>query len=365
MIRALILAVLLLFPVCARAETAEELVNSLDLSAWQAAADEAGAELNAMETLRALVRGETEFAPEKLMNFLREVFLGEAQGMRVQLLSFIGPALLWGINRQLLGEDRLGGAAGYLCFVFGAGIMLGAFASQMELARQTIRQTGRLTEQVFPVLTALMSSTGRTGTAGMLAPLAAFGGGVLTALVERIAVILCGGAAVLAAAGNLSGRVRLESLFSLCCSAGKWMLGAVMTIFLGMTAVCGVIGPAQDSVTLRAVRYAADSMLPVVGGDIADAMDGVAASAALVRSAAGITGMLVMFSICLRPVIRLALGLLTLRLAAALTEPAADGPLRKCAEQLGKAAQLLLAAVAVSAALFVTLAGVCVGSGRG
>ena len=98
------------------------------------------------------------------------------------------------------------------------------------------------------------------------------------------------------------------------------------------------------------------------GGDIADAMDGMAASASLVRGAAGVTGVIVMLSVCLRPVIRLTLGLLVCRLAAALSEPVADGPLKSCAERLGKATGLLLAAVAVSAALFVTLTGVCIGA---
>ena len=98
--------------------------------------------------------------------------------------------------------------------------------SQMELARVTIGRMGRLTEEVFPVLTALMSATGRTGTAGLLRPLAALGGGMLTAVVERIAVVLCGGAAVLAVAGNLSERIRLKSLFNLCCSAGDLIYSA-------------------------------------------------------------------------------------------------------------------------------------------
>ncbi len=355
-----LIALFLLFPVCVQAETAEELIASLDLSLWQAAADEAGAGLNVMDTLRALVNGELSFATGEIWALLRAMILGEAQDMKGRLMTFLAPALLWGIHRQL--TDRPGGAAGYVCVLFGAGVMLSAFASQMELARLTIRRMGNLTEKVFPALTALMSTTGRAGTAGMLAPLAAFGGGVLTAAVEGMAVSLCGGAAVLAVAGNLTERIRLGSLFKLFCSAGEWALGAVMTLFLGLTAACGVIGPAQDGVTLRAAKYAADSLLPVVGGDIADAMDGMAASASLVRSAAGVTGVIVMLSVCIRPVIRLVLGLLACRLSAALSEPAADGPLVRCAEQMGKATGLLLAAVAVSAALFVTLAGVCIGA---
>lgn len=356
----LITLLLLLMSGFAQAETAEELIGSLDLTSWQAAADEAGTGLDVLDTLRALVNGDAALTPEAIWALLRTMILGEAQGMKGQLMTFLAPALLWGINRQL--TDKPGGAAGYVCFLFGAGAMLGAFASQMELARLTIRRMSSLTEKVFPALTALMSTTGRSGTAGMLAPLAAFGGGVLTAAVEGLVCGLCGGAAVLAVAGNLTERIRLGSLFKLCCAAGEWAMGAVMTLFLGLTAVCGVIGPAQDGVTLRAAKYAADSLLPVVGGDIADAMDGMAASASLVRSAAGVTGVLVMLAVCVRPVIRLTLGLLVCRLSAALSEPVADGPLVRCAEQLGKATGLLLAAVAVSAALFVTLAGVCVGA---
>lgn len=355
------LLLLLALPTCARAESMEELIASLDLTAWQAAAEEAGAPLDVMETLRVLVRGEMELTLQALLEMLREMILGEAQGMRGELMAFLAPALLWAVNRQL--SEGEGGAAEWACFVFGAAALLGAFAGHMELARVTIRRMGSLTEKVFPVLTALMSATGRAGTAGLMQSLAAFGGGALTAAVEKIAVELCGGAAVLAAAGNLSGRMKLKSLFQLCCSLAKWLLGAVMTLFLGMTAVCGVIGPAQDSAALRAAKYAADSLLPAVGGDIADAMGGIATGAGRVRSAAGVTGVIVMLAVCMRPVIRLALGLLTCRLAAALTEPLADGPLKTCAEQIAAAAGLLLAAVSVSAALFVTLAGVCVGAG--
>ena len=96
-----------------------------------------------------------------------------------------------------------------------------------------------------------------------------------------------------------------------------------------------------------AAKYAADSLLPVVGGDIADAMDGIAASASLVRSTAGVTGVIAMLAVCLRPVISMAAMMLALRLSAALTEPAADGPLKKCMDQLGQAMGLMLAAVAV------------------
>jgi len=241
--------------------------------------------------------------------------------------------------------------------------MLGSFAVQLELAQDTIRRLGRLTEEVFPALTGLVSALGKPGTAGAIQTMVSLGGGALTAFLERATGMICSGVAVLAAAGNLTERIELNGLFGLCCSVGSWLLGGIMSAFLAMTTLSGVIGSAQDGVTVRAAKYAADQLLPVVGGDIADTMGAMAQSAGLVRSAAGVTGVIVMLSVCIRPVVRIGLSMLMYRLAAALSEPVADGPVKRCAEQMAQAARLLLAAVAVSAAMFVTLTGVCLSAG--
>lgn len=361
-----LLLVLLFFllPCFGRAEEAvDETIDSLDLSSWQAAVDEAGAELDVVQIVRVLAQGEMEFTPEAFMDLLREMILGEADGFYGQLLAFMGPALLWAVNRYLLSGGKLGEATGYVCFLAGAGVMLGAFASQMELARTTVRRMGNLTEQVFPVIVGLMSASGSPGAGSAVQAMVAFAGGAMSAFLEKAIAVMCGGAAVLAAADNLTERIRLGGLFRLCRSVGNWLFGGIMAAFLGMTTLSGLLGGAQDGVTIRAAKYAVDNLLPVVGGDVADAMDGMVRSAMLVRSAAGVTGVIVMLSVCLRPVLRLALGMLTCRLAAALTEPVAEGPLSRCMEQLGQATQMLLTAVSVSAALFITLTGVCLTAG--
>ena len=354
---------LLMLPACAAAGELEETIGTLDLSSWQAAIDESGAELNAAELIGRLARGEAEFTPEAVWALLWEIVSGEAEGMRERWTALMGPALLWAVSRHLMNRGRLGASAEYACYLAGACVMLASFGTQMELAGNTVRRIGRLTEQAFPVIAALMSAAGHPGSAGAVQPMAAFGGGVLTAFAGRILTTLCPAAAILAAAGNLSGRISLNGLFRLCISAGKWLLGAVMTVFLAMTSLSGLLASARDGAALRAAKYAADNLLPVVGGDVADAMGAMMESARLVKSAAGVTGVIVMLSVCLRPVISIALYMIALRLAAAMTEPVAGGPLKELMEQMSQAAQLMLASVAVSASLFITLTGVCLSTG--
>ncbi len=358
------LCLLLLIGGTARAEAVDETLKGLDFSAWQSIADEADASMDVLQLVRALASGEQTFDPEMLMELLRGLLLGETRGLFPRLMAVLGPALLWALVRRLLGDGPVREAAGCVCFLTGAGAVLSLFAGQMNLTRLTIRRLGRLTEGVFPVLMALMSATGGAASAGMLQPLATFGGGAMNALLERSAEVLCGSAAVLAVIGNLTGHMRLKSLFGLCRSVGNWLFGSIMAGFLGLMGMSGLMGSVRDGVSIRAAKYAVDNLLPVVGGDVADTMDAMVLSAVLVRNAAGVTGMLVMLAVCLRPLIGLALTMLMYRLAAALCEPVAEGPLVTCAEQMAQATQMLLVALAVSVALFITLTGVTLAAGN-
>lgn len=356
---AILALVMLLLPQTAGAEGVSEAIEQLQLDTWQAALDEADIRLDALGLVRELASGDPEAAAERLLALFTALIAGEGQALGAQLLAFVGPSLMWALNRQLTGDENgPGAAAGWVCCLAGAGVMLTAFSEYAALAGNTISRLGVLSGSVFPALSSLMSATGSPDTAGMLRPLAALGGGALTGVLEKTARVLCGSAAVLAAAGCLTGRIRLKGLFRLCCSAGNWIFGGITTSFLGLAAACGVMGPARDGLSVRAARYAVDNLLPVVGGDVADAMDAMISGALLVRRAAGVTGVVVMLAVCIRPVVRLALGMLACRLAAALTEPVADGPLRECVDQMGQAVQLLLVAVAVSASLFMSLTGV-------
>jgi hypothetical protein len=90
-------------------------------------------------------------------------------------------------------------------------------------------------------------------------------------------------------------------------------------------------------------------------------MDVMTAGASSVCAAAGVTGVVVMLLVCLRPAVRLISGMLCCMLASALTEPIADGALRRCMDQMAQVVRLLLAACGVNAVLFIVLTGTLCG----
>ena len=178
----------------AQADELQQVMDGLDLSAWQGALDEADLEWNASEILHELVSGDGQSVMDTFLNAVRQALIDEVQSMSTLMGKLIAPALLWAVARLILGEGRTSGAAGWVCYLTGACIMLGSFREELRRAQQAAGNIGALTGQVFPVLTALMSASGRAGTAGLMGTLVTFGGGTLIALVQRVMAVLVGGA---------------------------------------------------------------------------------------------------------------------------------------------------------------------------
>ena len=164
--------------------------------------------------------------------------------------------------------------------------------------------------------------------------------------------------AALSVIGNLSERLTTEGLFRLCKRAACWLLGCASTLFLGLMKADALLESGRDALAFRAAEYAVDKLLPVIGKDVSDTLGTIASGTAVIRSAVGVTGTAVMLALCLEPALALICDMLVCRLAAALSEPVAAGPLTRCLKGFADALMILLLVQVSAAALFLILAGV-------
>ena len=54
-----------------------------------------------------------------------------------------------------------------------------------------------------------------------------------------------------------------------------WVLGIVMTLFTGLLSIQSFAGAAADNLSARAVKFAASSFIPVIGGSVSEAYSAV------------------------------------------------------------------------------------------
>ena len=360
--RALALAALLFLFGGARAEAMDRAIDSLPLEGLEEFARESGLALDVRALIGRLTGGGAAEEARPLVESLGMMLQAALREALPSVLSLAAPALLWALGRQLTRGGQLGAASELVCALSEASLLAAMYAAQASAARASLERIAGLIERFHPVMSALLAACGAPGLAGLMAPAGALATGLIASVVTRAVLSLSAAAAALAAAGSL-GQMKFDGLFRLCVGMANWLLGGATTVFLGLMTAGGMLERGRDGMALRAAEYAVDSLLPVIGGDVADALGAVSSGAALLRGAVGVTGAALLVGVCLAPMLRLMAAIWGCRLAAALAQPVADGPLIRCMNGFADAMRLLFLAQAACAALFLAIAGAGVAAG--
>lgn len=122
-----------------------------------------------------------------------------------------------------------------------------------------------------------------------------------------------------------------------------------------MLATRGITAAGLDGVTIRTARYALDNLIPVVGGLFADTVDTLVGASMLVQGALGVTGFILLASWALAPLCQTLASALMYRLASAMMQPVADGPLSRCIHDFSRVLMLLFIIQLCTAAMFLLL----------
>lgn len=87
----------------------------------------------------------------------------------------------------------------------------------------------------------------------------------------------------------------------------KFILGFVMTIFIGLLSLQSIIGTSADSLGIKAAKYFASNVIPVVGSAVADAYTTIRSSLGILRGGTGFFGIAAIFYIVMPIIIELVL----------------------------------------------------------
>ena len=113
---------------------------------------------------------------------------------------------------------------------------------------------------------------------------------------------------------SLSGILKLIQKFTV------WVLGFLMALFLGFLSVQSVVSVSADRTGTKAVKYAISGFVPFIGGAVSDAYSAVLGSMNVLKSTAGMIGVLAVLAILLPVIIELFLYQTMLSVTACVCE---------------------------------------------
>ena len=281
------------------------------------------------------------------------------RGLLDALSALAAPVLATLALQMLL--DRTDGALRLLCRLACACALAQRSVEAIRCAAAAMSASSKVADAASPVIAAVLAMTGAGASSALMSPTASLVVSFIEDALLRWGIPLCAVAAVVATCGSLSDRFRLDRLFALLCRTAVWGVRGLIAAFVALLALEGRLAAAQDTASAHAVGQALRGIIPLIGRSVSDSTGMLMETAAKVRSAAGVTGVILALGVCARPALRLAAHMLSLRLAAAILEPVADRGITRIAAGFADIARTLLAMCVGSALLTALLAGVCLG----
>jgi len=268
--------------------------------------------------------------------------------------------------------------------------LIGALSSNSETAKAAIficslSLTVYLSVEVYSVISSAVSAVKGTATfmlsfVPMYAGIVAVSGGVMTSVAMSSMLLLAAeGAAMLASyfivpvmGGYLSVSVcscvspliQTNSVGETLKKIALWALSLVSTVFLGILSIQTTINSAADSLSLRTSKFIIGTTVPIAGQVLSEAAATVTSSMQLLRSTAGIYGVLALCFFFLPILIELLLWRLTMLVLSVISEILDVGKTAGVFKAVDSMLSLLIGIILLVGALFIISLTVVMSMGR-
>lgn len=265
-------------------------------------------------------------------------------------------AILRNIGENI-GNNSISQIAYYVEYILIVTLIMKSFLTVIDMVKDAIVNLVSYINILIPLLLALVVTSGTAVTASAVQPvilwLIVLLGNGITMYILPILLI----STVLGIVSNLSDKIQMGKLSKMLKSSIVWVMGFVLTLFVSFLSLEGTLTSGVDGLTLKGLKSASSTFIPVVGKVLSDSVDTVLGATAVIKNAVGIVGIIVVLGICVVPIIKLIVLNILYNLSAAIAEPLADKKIINVMEQIADTFKVLLAIMfSISALLIVGIA---------
>lgn len=231
----------------------------------------------------------------------------------------------------------------YVQYILIATVIMSNFSSIITLTKEAVANMISFIQLLFPLLMTLMLASGSVVSVNLVQPIILFIINLISNIFQTIIIPIILVSTALSIISRISDRIQINKLSKFLKSSSIWIIGILLTIFVGVLSIEGTLGSSVDGITAKTAKAAISSFIPVVGKVLGDAVDTVIGCSAILKNAIGIIGVIVVISICIVPILKLAVITIIYHLTSALCEPIADSKIVGLIAQMADTFKILLA----------------------
>ena len=212
----------------------------------------------------------------------------------------------------------------FICYAIVIIIISKVVIDGINIAKDTILSMQSQMNVIFPILLTLMTAMGSAVSASVYQPAVALLTTIIMSIFTNLIMPLFSISFIFTVISNLSNTIKFDKFVNFFNSLIKWILAFTFTIFFSILSIQGISATTYDGITIRAAKFTLKSYIPLLGGYLSEGFDLIVASSLLIKNSVGASGLLLIISTIILPIIKLLVVMFGLKLVSAILEPIAD-----------------------------------------
>lgn len=153
----------------------------------------------------------------------------------------------------------------YIQYILIVTLIMTNFSNILIMIKESIQNLVGFMNNLIPILITLMLTTGNIVSANLIQPIIlfiiTFIGNFITTIIIPLVLI----ATALGIISKISDKIQIDKLSKFLKLSVVWILGVILTIFVGLISVEGSLSSSVDGITAKTTKAAVSSFIPVVG----------------------------------------------------------------------------------------------------
>lgn len=261
------------------------------------------------------------------------------------LVSILVIVVIHGILKSITDElenNNISQIIYFIQYILIVTLIMSNFTEMIKLVKETAEDLVGFINVLLPLLLTLMIYTGSITTSTILEPIILFAINLISNAIKNLLIPVVFIIVVFSIISKISEKVQIEKLSKFLRTGVVWVLGIVLTLFVGVVSLEGTLSSSVDGITAKTAKAAVSSVIPVVGKVLGDVVDSVLGCGVILKNAVGLVGVIVIIGICIMPIIKIGILSIIYSLSSALIQPIADTKIVKLLEEMGGVFKILL-----------------------
>ena len=295
---------------------------------------------------------DTSSVKNKIINiFTKEVL--EISKIMIDILIVIIVHSILNAIIQDLGNDNVAKIAYFVQYIIIATLIVNVSRQIIDLIKNSIGDIVNFMNLFVPILTTLCLTTGSITSTTIIQPVLVLAINIIGNFINNFLVPIVTIIIILSIISNLSDKVQIGKLSKFFKSSVIWILGIILTIFVGVLSLEGTLGSSVDGLTSKTTKAAISNFIPVVGKILSDSVDSIIGSANILKNTVGIIGVIVILSIVIVPLIKILVLWVYFKVTSAISEIVADKKITNLIEEISDGYKILLGILSSVSVMFI------------